>query len=131
MSRGGPRRRRGSAGAPAGTRPRGGERSAGPAHLWTAAALDGTRDIVRGELARRFGGRCRLVPHERPDEIQTYENDIRIPNINCDKCILQVIQWMADHAYNNPGGYSYQHCANLAITANPDLPIDTGWPEQM
>lgn len=72
-----------------------------------------------------------FVHNERPDEIQTYETDIRIPNINCDKCILQVIQWMADHAYNNPGGYSYHHCANLAITANPDLPIDTGWPEQM
>lgn len=69
--------------------------------------------------------------HERPDEIQTYETEIRIPNINCDKCTLQVIQWMADHAYNNPGGYSYHHCANLAITANPDLPLDTGWPEQM
>lgn len=72
-----------------------------------------------------------FVHNERPDEIQTYETDIRIPNINCDKCILQVIQWMADHAYNNPGGYSYHHCAHLAITANPDLPIDTGWPEQM
>lgn len=72
-----------------------------------------------------------FVHNERPDEIQTYETEIRIPNINCDKCVLQVIQWMADHAYNNPGGYSYHHCANLAITANPDLPIDTGWPEQM
>ena len=72
-----------------------------------------------------------FVHNERPDEIQTYETEIRIPNINCDKCVLQVIQWMADHAYNNPGGYSYHHCANLAITANPDLPLDTGWPEQM
>lgn len=71
-----------------------------------------------------------FVHNERPDEMQTYETEIRIPNINCDKCILQVIQWMADHAYNNPGGYSYHHCANLAITANPGMPLDTGWPEQ-
>ena len=78
MSRGGPRRRRGSAGAPAGTRPRGGQRSAGPAHLWTAAALDGTQDIVGGELARRFGGRCRLVPHERQDEVHfAFDGDAR------------------------------------------------------
>ncbi len=90
MSRGGPRRRRGAAGArsnvvrgstraagaPAGTRRRGGKRSAGPAHLWTAAALDGTQEIVRGELARRFGGRCRLVPHERQDEVHfTFEGE--------------------------------------------------------
>ena len=71
-----------------------------------------------------------FVHDERPDEMQTYETEFRVPNINCDKCILQVIQWMADHAFNNPGGYSYHHCANLAITANPDLPLDTGWPEQ-
>ena len=83
MSRSGPRRRRSSAGAranavkdstraagaPAGTRSRRRKRSAGPAQLWTAAALDGTQDIVRGELARRFGGQCRLVPHERQDEV--------------------------------------------------------------
>ena len=83
MSRSGTGRRRGSAGArshlardstpasgaPAGTRPRGRESSAGSAWLWTAAALDGTGDIVRGELARRFGGQCRLVAHERPDEV--------------------------------------------------------------
>ncbi len=62
--------------------------------------------------------------------MQTYETQVRIPNINCDKCILQVIQWMAEHAFNNPGGYSYHHCANLEITANPSIPLDTGWPAQ-
>ena len=92
MSRSGPGRRRGSAGArshlardstraagaPAGTRPRGRESSAGTAWLWTAAALDGTRDIVRGELARRFGEQCRLVPHDRQDEVHfAFDGDPR------------------------------------------------------
>ena len=27
-------------------------------------------------------------------------------NINCRKCTLQVVQFMAEHAFNNPGGYS-------------------------
>ena len=57
-----------------------------------------------------------------------WETDIEIPNINCPKCTLQVIQFMADHIYNQPGGYSYHHCADLQITADPAKPVDTRWP---
>jgi hypothetical protein len=56
-----------------------------------------------------------------------WETDIPIPNISCTKCTLQVIQFMADHGYNQPGGYSYHHCADLQITADPSKPIDKGW----
>jgi hypothetical protein len=72
-----------------------------------------------------------LFVHDvRPDEPQIYEADIPLPNINCEKCILQVVQFMAEHAYNNPGGYSYHHCAHVRITADPSMPLDTGWPAQ-
>jgi hypothetical protein len=57
-----------------------------------------------------------------------WEADIKIPNINCAKCTLQVIQFMADHPYNQPGGYAYHHCADLQITADPAKPLDKGWP---
>ena len=57
-----------------------------------------------------------------------WETDIELPNISCAKCTLQVIQFMADHGYNQPGGYSYHHCADLQITADPTKPIDKGWP---
>ena len=81
-----------------------------------------------------------LFPHY-PDEGQPasailktpmapWEADIQLPNINCPKCTLQVIQFMADHGYNIPGGYSYHHCADLAITADPAKPISKGWPGQ-
>ena len=60
-----------------------------------------------------------------------WEADIPIPNINCDKCTLQVIQFMADHRYNQPGGYSYHHCADLKITADSSKPIDENWPTPM
>lgn len=70
-----------------------------------------------------------LFPHyTRPASPQTYEADVRLPNITCLKCTLQVIQFMADHAYNQPGGYSYHHCADLQITADPERPLDKGWP---
>ena len=57
-----------------------------------------------------------------------WETDIQLPNISCAKCTLQVIQFMADHGYNQPGGYSYHHCADLQITADASKPIDKGWP---
>jgi len=70
-----------------------------------------------------------LFPHyTRPASPATFEADIQLPNITCEKCTLQVIQFMADHAYNQPGGYSYHHCADIAITADPAKPLDKGWP---
>jgi hypothetical protein len=57
-----------------------------------------------------------------------WETDVQLPNVSCSKCTLQVIQFMAEHPYNQPGGYSYHHCADLQITADPAKPIDKGWP---
>jgi hypothetical protein len=70
--------------------------------------------------------------HERPAEGEEliFEADIRLPNINCEACTLQIIQFMEEHRYNNPGGYSYHHCATLKITADPSKPIDEGWPAE-
>ena len=66
--------------------------------------------------------------YTRPAQPQTYETDIQLPNISCARCTLQVIQFMADHGYNQPGGYSYHHCADLAITADASKLVDKGWP---
>lgn len=69
--------------------------------------------------------------HERPEERGViYETEITLPNINCDNCTLQVIQWMAEHGLNAEGDFTYHHCADIRITANPNLPIDTRWPGQ-
>ena len=59
-----------------------------------------------------------------------WETDVQLPNISCRKCTLQVVQWMAEHAFNNPGGYTYHHCAELQITADPAKPLDKGWPAE-
>lgn len=59
-----------------------------------------------------------------------FETDVVLPNINCKHCTLQVVQFMAEHAFNNPGGYTYHHCANIQITADPAKPIDKGWPAE-
>ncbi len=55
-----------------------------------------------------------------------FETDVRVPNIDCDGCVLQVVQFMAEHGHNKDGDYSYHHCAVVNITVNPAL--DKGWP---
>jgi hypothetical protein len=63
---------------------------------------------------------------ERP--AQNFETMIPIPNINCPNCVLQVIEFMADHpGIAVDGGHSYHHCAILNITADPAKPMDTRW----
>jgi len=68
---------------------------------------------------------------ERGVQMPPFEADIQLPNISCKKCTLQVIQFMAEHGVNNPGNFTYHHCANLEISADPKKPIDKGWPADM
>jgi len=67
---------------------------------------------------------------ERPKPNTFWETEIKLPNINCDTCTVQVLQFMEEHGLNKEGDFSYHHCADLKITANPALPIDTAWPGQ-
>ena len=91
----------------------------GPRSVWAVIQSPPQIPVIADGLFQHY---------TRPASPQTYEADIRLPNINCPRCTLQVIQFMADHAYNQPGGYSYHHCADLQITADPSKPIDPGWP---
>ena len=59
---------------------------------------------------------------------EPWETDIDIPNINCPKCTLQIIEFMAQHGLNPDGGYIYHHCADVKITADASKPIDKRWP---
>jgi hypothetical protein len=67
-----------------------------------------------------------LFPHtERATAL--FEADIPIPNINCRACLLQVVEFMAEHGLNTDGDYSYHHCAVVNIVADPEKPADTRW----
>lgn len=57
-----------------------------------------------------------------------FETDIEIPNFNCEKCTLQIIQFMTEHGRNRDVDFSYHHCADLKITADPAEPLDARWP---
>lgn len=67
-----------------------------------------------------------LWPHtERPSA--PYGMYLYVPNFDCKDCVLQIIQFMANHPGVREGGFSYHHCAVLDITADPDKPIDASW----
>ena len=74
-----------------------------------------------------FSHRTRPAPGT---QLPPFETDVDLPNINCEKCSLQIIQFMEDHGYNKDGGYTYHHCADIKITADPAKPIDKAWPGQ-
>ena len=91
----------------------------GPQSVWAAIQSPPQVPVIADGLFQHY---------TRPASPQTWETDIQLPNLTCAKCTLQVIQFMAEHGYNQPGGYSYHHCAELAITADPAKPLDKGWP---
>jgi hypothetical protein len=71
-----------------------------------------------------------IFGHHDKAGTRAFDAYVKIPNINCDHCSLQVIQFMEEHGINTDGRFTYHHCADLKITANPRLPIDAGWPGQ-
>jgi MYXO-CTERM domain-containing protein len=46
------------------------------------------------------------------------------PDVTCDHCTLQVIQFMSNHGLNNPGGCFYHHCADISI--HDTVVVDAG-----
>jgi hypothetical protein len=69
-----------------------------------------------------------LFVHTAPPAPGTFwEADLRVPNVDCQGCVVQVIQWMGEHGYNPDGGYSYHHCATVSVRRNPDLGTDRAW----
>jgi hypothetical protein len=70
-----------------------------------------------------------LFPHTTRFDKEV-ETDVDIPNINCSKCTLQIVEFMAAHGLNKDGDYTYHHCAVLQIRANPDKAIDARFPAE-
>ena len=57
-----------------------------------------------------------------------WETDITLPNINCTKCTLQIVEFMAGTGLTKDGDYTYHHCADLQITRlTCSKPVDAAW----
>jgi MYXO-CTERM domain-containing protein len=59
-----------------------------------------------------------VLQHTQPfDEPQSFQ--VTLPaDVTCEKCTLQVIEFMSNHPLNNPGGCFYHHCADISIHAD-------------
>ncbi len=71
--------------------------------------------------------------HDRPaagTQLAPFETDVKLPNITCEKCTLQIIQFMENHGLNKDGDYTYHHRADIKITADPTKPLDKEWQGQ-
>ena len=64
------------------------------------------------------------------ERTEMFEMDLPVPNLNCKNCMLQVIEFMAEHGKNQDGDYSYHHCAAVNITADMSKALDTRWPQR-
>jgi hypothetical protein len=49
------------------------------------------------------------------------------PDVTCEHCTLQVVEFMSEHGLNNPGGCFYHHCADLSIS-QVAVTVDAGTP---
>jgi MYXO-CTERM domain-containing protein len=61
-----------------------------------------------------------LFPHQIGDAPPMYSYDLTLPDTPCEKCTLQIIEFMSNHTYNVPGGYFYHHCMDISIRAGAD-----------
>ena len=99
--------------------------------VWGVIQSPPQAPVIADGLFRHYPEGDQRASFRPATPMDPWEADISIPNINCEKCTLQVIQFMADHVYNRHGGYSYHQCADLKITADPSKPIDDRWPAEM
>jgi hypothetical protein len=93
----------------------------------------GTSDHADIEMPAKFPVLADgLFSHETSSPNQMpYMGEVMLPNVNCDRCTLQVIEFMHPHGFNTSvpgpgGGYFYHHCAELKITADPNMPLYDG-----
>ena len=69
-----------------------------------------------------------VFTHTTTPRYTEWKTDVTLPNLSCEKCTLQVIEFMAQHALNVGGGFNYHNCADLQITTDPSLPpADKSW----
>jgi hypothetical protein len=73
----------------------------------------------RGDRERPRSSRCwpTACSNTRPRSavcLSPFESRCRA-NISCDHCTLQVIEFISNHALNNPVGCFYHHCADISI----------------
>lgn len=111
-----------------------------PGHYRIALATTDRSQLPPEPVVTAGATACGSVPIENPPVFPVLADDVfdhtspfsspqsvqitLPPGVSCDKCTLQVIEFMSDHGLNNPGGCFYHHCADISIGAT--APADAG-----
>jgi hypothetical protein len=111
-----------------------------PGHYRIALATTDRSQLPPEPVVTAGSTACGSVPIENPpvfpvlaDDVFDHTSPFSSPQsvqltlpagVTCDKCTLQVIEFMSDHGLNNPGGCFYHHCADISIGAT--APTDGG-----
>jgi len=89
-----------------------------------ATACDGLTPIANPTLPLLGDG---LLKHTSAFSNPTQTMQVPIPaGMTCTNCVLQVAQYMSNHAKNIPGDCFYHHCAMVNISADAPPPSDGG-----
>ncbi len=90
-----------------------------PGHFRVAFDADGDDDFVDpASMNERYGNDSVLLDgiEDQATNDPYYEVSVQLPNIECERCTLQVIQVMYDKPpYVVPGNDIYYQCADLAL----------------
>jgi hypothetical protein len=115
-----------------------------PGHYRIALSVNSRTELPKDPEAAAVNGRSVSAPidpapkapvladgvfvHVTTPRNTEWKTEVVLPNLTCEKCTLQMIEFMAEHALNPGGGFYYHHCADLQITADPSLPsADPVW----
>jgi hypothetical protein len=106
-----------------------------PGHWRVALGMTGPKDLpAEPVVTSTTGDDCTSAAIENPPVFPVLADNllpsttggftgpmsfqVKLPaGVTCTKCTLQVIQFMSNHPFNNPGGCFYHHCADISIVA--------------
>jgi hypothetical protein len=63
-----------------------------------------------------------LLKHSAPFSGEQTMSVTLPPDFTCEKCTLQIIEFMSQHGLNNPGGCFYHHCATISVKGTASTP---------
>ena len=69
----------------------------------------------------------RLWLHAKRPAPTRWATDSCVPSIECEGCVFQIIQFMAEYSEVHEGGFPYHHYPDVIITADASLPMDQEW----
>lgn len=101
-----------------------------PAHYRISLDPDGQDGLIDPSTADDYYNNDTVLVDEIADKDGgLYEQDIDIPDIDCENCTIQLIQVMYDKAPYGDGNDLYYQCADIIIISSGNAPADMGPPD--